>query len=298
MGRCLEKGLERLPRVQADPTQAPAQTHPIPTTGASSHSPFVGLQVRSWMHLQVVKVCGFAAVGALFFGIDLSNWAGASNKEDFLELFCWGGGFDLTPEGHANCLSGVGSRQSQAWANAVGLMAGALQMGAATASLVVAPIVSDQFGRKCCLWTGCGVGTAGITVACLSRTVQVMVVGRFVLGMGAGLVSYGLPMYTSEVSPKDSRGAMTSLFQLFTAVGVVIGAVINVPRRWPWWVPFAVPVVPAGVLAIGLLFLPESPRWLLKQNRYDEAMAVLTYLRSDTPGVPMPLPIPVPNPHC
>ena len=81
--------------------------------------------------------------------------------------------------------------------------------------------------------------------------------GRFILGSGVGLVSYSLTMYLSEISPKETRGALTSLFQLATVIGVVLSAALNVPESWPWWGASIAPAVPACALAIGLAFLPE-----------------------------------------
>jgi len=228
---------------------------------------------------QILKVCLFAAVGALFFGMDQSNWSGASGKPDFLALFCHQGGFDTLE----NCISGDGKIQSAAWANANGLMSGMLQIGAAIASLILAPILADRLGRKPCMWSGCLIGTGGIVAMCFSRTVYMMGTGRFILGMGVGLISFSITMYLSEVAPKEVRGAMSSLFQLVTVIGVVLAAALNLPESWPWWGAFVAPIVPAAILSIGLYFLPESPRFLLKKNKYDEALQVLTYLRCDDP---------------
>lgn len=231
------------------------------------------------MNSRVLKVCALAAVGAMFFGMDNANWSGTSNKPDFLEIFCWQGGFDKRLDGLQNCLSGEGDVQSAQWATALGLMAGMLQVGAGFSCMAIAPHLTDRIGRKPCMLTGCVVVIVGLILMSVSRTVYSLGAGRFVLGLGVGLVPYTLTMYMSEVAPKESRGAMTSLFQLMVMVGVVLASVISVPQQWPFYAGFLAPIVPAVVLIVGLLFLPESPRWLLQKRRAPEALAVLSWLR-------------------
>merc|ERR550537_1348358 len=82
-----------------------------------------------------------------------------------------------------------------------------------------------------------------------------MSAGRFVLGIGIGLVTYSLMIYLSEISPKESRGKNSSYFQLATVIGVVVAALLSV------------------------FYLPTSPRWLVLHGRLDEAREVMRYLR-------------------
>jgi len=228
----------------------------------------------------IIKVCSFAALGAVFFGMDQANWSSASSKIEFLELFCFDGGYDTLQ----NCRSGDATVQSAEWADAFGWMNATLYLGAMMSSLFVAPTVADRLGRKICIWAGVLFGAAGTIVLVLSRAYAPFLAGRVVLGMGVGLISYALTMYLSEVAPKETRGSMTSLFQIMVMVGLVVAALIGLPQQWPWWGNFIAPMIPAVILAVGLLFLPESPRWLITKDRHADALKVLTYLRQDDPG--------------
>jgi len=216
----------------------------------------------------------------MLLGMDNVTWGTVSNREDFLELFCYHGGFDKRPNGLANCLSGIGDIQSAEWANILGLMGSFMNIGAAVSCMSIAPTVTERYGRKASIFTGCILVQVGLLVMTMSRTVTVMSTGRIVLGLGIGLIPYTLTMYISEVSPKEIRGSMTSMFQVMVMVGIMVSLVLSIPQSWPWWAQFIAPMVPNAILVLGLVFsLPESPRWLLQQNRTQEALEVLTSVR-------------------
>ena len=114
-----------------------------------------------------------------------------------------------------SCLSKNGARQGKAWSQANGLMSSIIEIGAAIAALFFAPVVADKYGRRAALLIGCAIAIVGSVVQVFSVTVAVMIVGRFVLGLGVGHITYGLSMYLSEISPKKVRGTMTGLMQVF-----------------------------------------------------------------------------------
>jgi len=223
----------------------------------------------------VTKVCAFAALGGIMFGMDMGNWSAASNRPDFLDIFCKGGGF-----GDEKSCVPDGKDQTQDWAFMVGLLAGILQIGAAVCALVIAPICAGIFNRRTCLSIGCIASDIGLLVMVLSRSIMVMAIGRFVLGLGIGLTTYSLMIYLSEISPKETRGKNSSYFQLATVIGVVLAALLSIPRSWHWWAAFVAPMIPATIVAVGsVLFLPTSPRWLVQNGRTEEAREVMLYLR-------------------
>merc|ERR1719261_1402741 len=137
----------------------------------------------------------------------------------------------------------------------VGLLAGVLQIGACLCALVIAPYAAALANRRTLLAAGCAVSDAGLLTMVLSRSIAAMSAGRFVLGIGIGLVTYSLMIYLSEISPKESRGKNSSYFQLATVIGVVVAALLSV------------------------FYLPTSPRWLVQHGRLDEAREVMRYLR-------------------
>ncbi|GMF73110.1 unnamed protein product [Aspergillus oryzae] len=161
-----------------------------------------------------------------------------------------------------------------------------LQAGCFFGSLISAPL-SDRFGRKLAL------GLAGL-IFCVGSTLQVatlgreavMFVGRFVGGLAVGAASMLVPLYTAECSPPHIRGRLVGIFEIGVQVGMCIGFWINyavgqtmAPSTSQWLTPFAIQFIPGGLLIIGLLFLPESPRWTARVRGKRLARQTLSYLR-------------------
>ena len=168
----------------------------------------------------------------------------------------------------------------------VGCMVGALIAGA----------LSDRFGRKLML-----IASAVLFVVCAIGTmvppgVTLLIVARWIGGVGVGIASMLAPMYLSEVSPPHLRGRLIALYQLAITIGIVVAYFSNVflqqlstgvlaelsagPWRWilvdeVWRGMFGAGAIPAIVFLLLLLMVPETPRWLAKQGRVAEARAVL-----------------------
>jgi len=105
---------------------------------------------------------------------------------------------------------------------------------------------------------------------------------RFVLGLSVGTASFVSPMYISEVSPPRIRGGLTSFNQLAITSGILVSYLVNfafkdVDANWRWMLGVA--VIPGAALAIGMLTVPKTPRWLVEHGRDDEARTVLHRLR-------------------
>eukprot|EP01047_Picozoa_sp_COSAG01_P030556 COSAG01_NODE_2134_length_8347_cov_43.066319_6_plen_328_part_00 len=237
---------------------------------------------------------GFSALGGILFGMDLANWAGASNQPDFLEVFCVRTGYGAA----AACLAGTAQSLPMEFAIAVGNMSAMLQVGAAISALVVAPRLARRKGRRAAISVGAVISILGMLGMCVVSSVGTMILTRLVLGAGIGCITYSLSMYLGEITPTAARGRLASTMQLFTVIGVVLAAFLNTflgEDGWPYWFSFASPIFPATVLAIGIHFVPESPRWVLYEANssqlrgYDgtvDAATVLGQLRDLSPSSP------------
>ncbi|CAK1360021.1 unnamed protein product [Cercospora beticola] len=119
------------------------------------------------------------------------------------------------------------------------------------------------------------------------RGLGLIYAGRVLAGIGVGAASMLTPIYISEISPPAVRGRIVGIYELGWQIGGLVGFWINyglqetmAPSRKQWLIPFAVQLIPAGLLLIGAFWLHESPRWLLSRNRRAEAIKNLTWIRN------------------
>jgi sugar porter (SP) family MFS transporter len=142
--------------------------------------------------------------------------------------------------------------------------------------------LADRLGRRRLMVAGASVFFGGSVVMGLAPSVSWLVVGRLVVGFAIGVASMVGPLYISEIAPPKIRGSLVSLNQLAVTSGILLAYLVNYafkgPGGWRWM--FGSGVVPAAVLALGMLFMPESPRWLVEQGRREEARSVLSKTRS------------------
>ncbi|MDR7302872.1 sugar porter family MFS transporter [Haloactinomyces albus] len=161
-----------------------------------------------------------------------------------------------------------------------GLVTSGLLVGAMVGALTSGSLAARLGRRKMALVAAC-VFAVGSLAAALSPDVATLVVSRFVIGIGVGLASVIVPMYIAEISPTRIRGTLTSLNQLLITAGILLAYIVDYAlapwEAWRWMLGLG--VVPAVALFVGMLFMPETPRWLASRNRMDEARQVLERTR-------------------
>ena len=157
-----------------------------------------------------------------------------------------------------------------------GLIVSFLLVGAVVGALSGGPL-TDRFGRRWTAMLAAIIFAVGALIVALTPTVVILIFGRFVLGLGVGLASLVVPLYIAEIAPPDTRGALVSLNQLMITIGILVSYLVGVAftpiEGWRWM--FAVAIIPAMVLGIGMFFLPETPRWLYENGFAERARAVL-----------------------
>ena len=204
---------------------------------------------RSFVYL----AAAFAALGGLLFGYDTGVISGA-------ELFIRKD-FTLSTFALEIIVSGV----------LAGAATGALGGGR----------LADLFGRRKLLIATAFIFAAGAILCAAAQSPGMLVAGRIIVGLGIGLASSTVPVYISEVAPADARGWQVSLFQLAVTVGILLAYVVDYAfaqiQSWRWMFGFA--LVPAAIFGAGMLFLPESPRWLLRSGQRESARATLARVR-------------------
>ncbi len=143
--------------------------------------------------------------------------------------------------------------------------------------------LADRLGRRRLMVAGACVFFVGSVVMAFAPNVPALVVGRLVVGFAIGVASMVGPLYNSEIAPPKIRGSLVSLNQLAVTSGILLAYLVNYvfkgPGGWRWMLGSG--VVPAAALALGMLFMPESPRWLVENGRLDEARSVLSRTRSE-----------------
>lgn len=134
--------------------------------------------------------------------------------------------------------------------------------------------LADKFGRTRTFQLDAIPLAVGAFLCATAQSVQTMIIGRLLAGIGIGISSALVPLYISEISPTEIRGALGSVNQLFICIGILAALVAGLPlaRNPLWWrTMFGVAVVPSILLALGMAFSPESPRWLFQQGKISEA---------------------------
>ncbi|MDW3650381.1 MAG: sugar porter family MFS transporter [Bacteroidia bacterium] len=189
-------------------------------------------------------------------------------------------------------ISGVNSYIISQW----GL--GDLELGWAVASLtliasvtmfLVGPL-SDRIGRKKVLAIGAVAFAISALGSALAPNYLIFVMFRMLGGVGVGAALVIGPLYIAEISPGNLRGRMVSFNQLNIVIAFTVAYFTNLMIRnmivddsaWRWML--GLEVVPAVLFFFALFFVPESPRWLLMQNRDDEALDILKKANGDSEG--------------
>mgnify|MGYP003683849319 FL=1 len=202
-------------------------------------------------------ICAVAAFGGLLFGYDTAVIAGAIG---YLQVK-----FELSP-----MLTGWAA-SSAIW----GCVFGALFSGA----------LSDKYGRKKVLLLSGLLFTLSALGSAVPDNLTQFVMARFIGGLGVGSASMLSPLYISEIAPAKIRGMLVTLYQLAIVFGINIIYIVNYlianthDQVWNvqlgWRYMLGSEGIPAILFFILLFFVPESPRWLVKENRSDEALKIL-----------------------
>ncbi len=142
-------------------------------------------------------------------------------------------------------------------------------------------ILADRLGRRKLLISTAIVFGLGAVGAALAPDTAWLIVARIVAGIAIGVASFVAPLYISEIAPVEIRGKLVSINQVALTSGIVVSYLIDYAfagsQSWRWM--FAMAVVPAAAFGIGLIFIPDSPRWLAGRRHLDQARAVLKRIR-------------------
>ncbi|KAE8381278.1 general substrate transporter [Aspergillus bertholletiae] len=225
----------------------------------------------------IYVIAGIAVVGGALFGFDIASMSAQLNENSYK---CY---FNQGPKGppftdDADC-SGPKSLVQ-------GGITASMSAGSWLGALFSGPL-SDRIGRKDSIMAGCSLWIIGSTIMCASQNIGMLIVGRIINGVCVGIESAQVPVYISEISPPSKRGRFVGVQQWAITWGILIMFYISYGCSYigsrdafgystaAWRIPWGLQMIPAVFLFLGMMILPESPRWLARKDRWEECQNIL-----------------------
>ncbi|KAE8369965.1 general substrate transporter [Aspergillus caelatus] len=225
----------------------------------------------------IYVIAGIAVVGGALFGFDISSMSAQLNENSYK---CY---FNQGPQGppftdDPDC-SGPESLVQ-------GGITASMSAGSWLGALISGPL-SDRIGRKTSIMAACSLWIIGSTIMCASQNIGMLIVGRIFNGLCVGIESAQVPVYISEISPPSKRGRFVGVQQWAITWGILIMFYISYGCSYigdrsafgystaAWRIPWGLQMIPAVFLCLGMIILPESPRWLARKDRWEECQTIL-----------------------
>lgn len=167
-----------------------------------------------------------------------------------------------------------------------GIVSSGLTLGAAFGAIFGGPL-ADKIGRKRILTILGIIFAVGALGCAFSTSIVVLIIFRFLLGLAVGSASANVPVYIAEIAPSEFRGKMVTTAQVMIVSGQFIAFGVNAALTplgagnaaiWRWMLGLG--TIPGIILWLGMYLVPESPRWLVSQNKNSKALEVLKKIRS------------------
>ncbi|KAM0354286.1 hypothetical protein ACHAPU_001330 [Fusarium lateritium] len=227
----------------------------------------IGVAIR---HPYVWLCCGFATLGACLYGYEGVYFTGVSTLDVFTRDFGTpdgNGGHEILPENLA-------------------VMTSMINVGELIGSLLAAPL-NDLLGRKGSFVTGAIAVIVGVVLQLSTTSSRALITsGRAVSGFGVGTFSVTSPLYMGEIAPENLRSPLLMCWQLVLSVSQIMAAginrsIIHNDTSFAYRFPIGFQLVFPLTIIIGIVWLPESPRWLLRRGHHDKAVRSLLLLHRE-----------------
>ncbi|OIV97260.1 hypothetical protein TanjilG_10794 [Lupinus angustifolius] len=223
----------------------------------------------------VLITCFVAAMGGLLFGYDLGITGGVTSMEIFLVKFF--------PSVYKQMMDDTGntSQYCKFDSQLLTLFTSSLYLAALIASFVAATI-TRKFGRKPSMFIGGLFFLVGALLNGFAVNVEMLIVGRILLGFGVGFCNQSVPVYLSEMAPSKIRGALNMGFQMMITIGILIANLINYgtsKHKNGWRISLGIGAVPAILLCVGTLCLDETPNSMIERGQHEKAKLMLQKIR-------------------
>lgn len=207
------------------------------------------MQRKKEKNIFVICIAAFVSVGGILYGYDMGVISGAL-------LFIK----DTIPLSDTE----------------VGFIVGAVLGGGLLGTLLAGP-VSDRFGRRFLILLSSIIFIMGVISILLAKHFVMLFMARLFLGVGVGIISVAVPLYVAEIVPSENRGKYVTFFQLLLTFGIVFAYFIDLlfTPSGNWRAMFAILFIPSLILFCGVFVLPETPRWLIANNKLEKAKNIL-----------------------
>ncbi|KAJ5690713.1 hypothetical protein N7462_005105 [Penicillium macrosclerotiorum] len=226
----------------------------------------------------IYVIAAVSVIGGGLFGFDISSMSAILGTTAYKCYFNHGPlGPPFTDDEKCSGLSSL----------AQGGVTAAMPAGSWLGALI-SGFISDRLGRKYAIMVGCCIWVIGSAIICASQNMGMLIAGRVINGLSVGIESAQVPVYISELSPPSKRGRLVGSQQWAITWGILImyyisfgcsyigGDTATTYSQAVFRIPWGVQMVPAILLFFGMMILPESPRWLARHDRWEEAKEVLT----------------------
>lgn len=228
---------------------------------------------RGGITLYVIFACFLAASGGLLFGYDIGVTGGVTSMQSFLEDF-W-----PSVAHHKDTSSSPYCKYSDP---TLELFTSSLFLAGACTALI-GSWTTTRYGRKTSMFLGATCFIVGAILCASAVHVAMLIVGRILLGCGVGFANQSVPLFLSEIAPYRMRGALNIMFQMATTIGILSAQLINFGTQyadpWGWRLSLGLAIVPAAMLLIGSIVLPDTPNSLIARNKEEDGRTVLERVR-------------------
>ncbi|KAJ9616349.1 hypothetical protein H2200_000067 [Cladophialophora chaetospira] len=222
-------------------------------------------------HWKCILACTLVSMCPFQYGVDFGIIGGLQAMPGFLKIFGYPVPLDVSPVGY-----NIGHTRQQ-------LISSLMILGAFISSSTAGPIATFA-GRKMSIWAAALLCCVANVIMMTTTSIGALYFSRFLIGIANGMLMTFSQLYLQECAPARYRGLVIGLFNTWTSIGTLVGTVIDnftvkLHGKDQYFVSLAIIYVVPGLLALGLFFIPESPRWYLQHGKTEKARKALNWLR-------------------
>lgn len=222
----------------------------------------------------VLIACIVAAIGGSLFGYDIGISGGVTSMDDFLEEF-FPSVYRQKSHAHENNYCKYDNQGLAAFTSS-------LYIAGLVATLMASP-VTRKYGRRASIIGGGISFLIGSALNASAVNLSMLILGRVMLGVGIGFGNQAIPLYLSEMAPTHLRGGLNMLFQVATTLGIFTANMVNYGtqniKHWGWRLSLGLAAVPAILMTMGGIFLPDTPNSLIERGFKENGKTLLEKIR-------------------